>query len=382
MTDADLREVFHQRFGARPRIARAPGRVNLIGEHTDYNDGWVLPVAIERATSVAFAPAAASSLLVRSAAFPEDEVELALGVSSGKRGHWSDYVAGVLRTLEGRGVQVPGGCLLVVSDVPLGSGLSSSASLLVATTEALLALAAVNMVGEEVALFCQRVENDYVGARCGIMDPFISRLGRAGRAMLLDCRAREASFVSFPESVDLVIVDSGVRHSLADGEYNRRRSECESAVALLARAGLPVTALRDLRPGDLERARSLLPGLEFRRARHVVSENARVLDFADALGQQDLAQAGRLMADSHESLRSDFEVSCEELDLLVRIAAECDGAWGSRMTGGGFGGCTINLVDAAGSADFVRAVSVAYREATGRSPAAWVSRPAAGATVD
>jgi galactokinase len=356
--------------------------VNLIGEHTDYNEGFVLPVAIELSTRVAFASVAGASVVVRSSAFPADEVEIPVGVRGAKRGHWSDYVCGVLRALEARSVSVPPAGLLIDSDLPLGSGLSSSASLEVATAGALLEIAARELPKEEVALLCHRAENEFVGARCGIMDPFISALGRAGEAMLLDCRSRETTFVPLPDSVEIVIVSSGVRHSLASGEYNRRRVECESAVSALARTYPEIAALRDVSVPLLERAQSRLGGVEYRRARHVVTENARVLDFVAALRCVDLDRLGSLMAESHLSLRDDYEVSCAELDLLVGLAERQPGVVGARMTGGGFGGCTVNLVRAGVGGDFAGAVADGYEAETGHRPEVWRTRSAEGAGVD
>ena len=382
MTDEQLRRVHHERFGSAPALARAPGRVNLIGEHTDYNDGFVLPVAIELSTRVAFSRAAGSALVVRSTAFPDEEVALPLRRDGGRRGHWSDYVAGALRLFETEGFAVPPAALTIDGDVPLGSGLGSSASLSVAVCGALLSLVGATMPGEAVALLGQRVENEYVGARCGVMDPYVSCLGRPGQALLLDCRSHERSYVPVPASLDIVVIDSGVRHSIAGGEYNRRRAECEAAVSALRRGDPRVRALRDVTPAGVEEARTRLGDVGLRRARHVATENARVRAFAGALRAGDFSGIGRLMAASHESLRRDFEVSCAELDLLVRIAGRRPEAVGTRMTGGGFGGCTVNLVHAGCGPAFARAVAAGYARATGSPPATWITRPAAGARVD
>ncbi|MDG2308412.1 MAG: galactokinase [Candidatus Binatia bacterium] len=381
MRDVDLKEAFRARFGADPRSSSAPGRVNLIGEHTDYNEGWVLPVAIGLGTRVAFGPASGGGLTVVSTAFPDESVEIPLGVAPARRNHWSDYVHGVLRELEAASVTVPPAALLVDSDVPLGAGLSSSASLEVATAWALLALADHGMAPTEVALLCQRAENDFVGTRCGIMDMFISCLGREGQALLLDCRSREVSYVGIPDSTEIVIVNSGVRHSLAAGEYNRRRAQCESAVATLARANPAIGSLRDVAAGDLDRVDSLLGGVERRRARHVVTENARVQGFVTALLAGDLTTAGGLLDESHRSLRDDYEVSCPELDSLVDLAHRRPALLGARMTGGGFGGCTVNLVRAGQGRLFLDGLTSDYREQTGRALEGWITRPAPGAYV-
>ncbi len=382
MIDDELRAEFRARFDREARISRAPGRVNLIGEHTDYNDGFVLPVAIELSTRVAFAPLAGSELVVRSTAFEGDEARLALGTREPRRGHWSDYVAGLLRTLEAESVPVPPAGLLLDSDVPLGGGLSSSASLGVSVARALLALAGVSRSREDVARLCQRAENDFVGTQCGIMDPFISCFGRAGHALLLDCRSLETSWVPIPPAIEIVILHSGVRHALADGGYNERRAECEAAVEALRRSDASVRSLRDVDEEKLGSIRAALEDIPYRRARHVVGENARVRAFEAALRRADLDEVGRLLAASHQSLRDDFEVSCAELDLLVDLATRAPGVIGARMTGGGFGGCTVNLVRAGTGPQFASSVVASYARETGRESACWITGAAAGARVD
>lgn len=386
-----LREHFRRRHGREPRFAHAPGRVNLIGEHTDYNDGFALPVAIDLWTSVAFAPREEARWLVRSESFaigvegaPGDQVELR--PDEGPRVHWSDYPTGVLRMLLETGVRVPGATLEFASDVPAGAGLSSSAALEVATANALLALAGEERDGAEIALLCQRAENEFVGMRCGIMDQLVSCLGRAGEAMLLDCRTRAVRFVPLPTGVDLVIVSSMVRHALAAGEYNARRSECEEAARILAEeAGRDASrppSLRDATLADVEHSRSRMTDRVFRRARHVVTENERVLETVEALAVGDLERVGGAMARSHASLRDDFEVSCRELDSLVEIASSEPGVVGARMTGGGFGGCTVNLVRSASTRSFCEAVCERQAAATGQAPDLWVTSAVSGARVE
>jgi len=382
VTEDELRHAFQARFGSVPRVSRAPGRVNLIGEHTDYNQGFVLPLAIELVTRVAFAATDGAHLVVHSTAFEGDPVEIPLGGTHANHGHWSDHVWAVLQALEEDGVTVPSAALLIDSDVPVGSGLGSSAALEVAAARALLSLARGDRSPEEVALLCQRAENDFVGVRCGIMDPLIACLGREGRAMLLDCRSREASFVWLPPGLEIVIVDTGVHHSLAAGEYNRRRDECESAVAILAHADPAICSLRDLTPSSLEDAAARLDPRQLGRARHVVTENARVLDFVAALEAGDLARAGRLLAESQRSLREDYEVSCAELDLLVELARAQPALVGARMTGGGFGGCTVNLVRAGQGREFSRSIAADYQGRTGRLPEVWTTGAGGGATID
>lgn len=382
MTDDALRDEFRRRFGVEPRISRAPGRVNLIGEHTDYNDGFVLPVAIQRSTRVAFAPLDQADVLVRSSAFEDDEdVRITLGERGERREHWSDYVHGVVRVLEDAAVSIRPAALLIDSDVPLGSGLSSSASLEVATANAFLSLCGVFMSPEDVALACQRAENEFVGTQCGIMDQFIACLGREGHALLLDCRSRETSFVPIPRSLEILVMNSGVRHALADGEYNLRRAECLRAVDGIRARAPAVRSLRDVTAVDLEGARRGLDDVAFRRARHVVTENARVLALAEALRRDDSAAIGLAMAASHESLRTDFEVSCAELDLLVDLATAHSDVVGARMTGGGFGGCTVNLVRAGQGALISRTVSADYEKETGRRAQMWVTTADGAAQV-
>lgn len=382
MTEDALRREFRDRFGSEPRVSRAPGRVNLIGEHTDYNDGLVLPIAIGMSTRVAFAPVQGRDLIVRSTAFPRPEVRLAVGGDRVSRGDWSDYVQGVLWSLEAASVRVPAAALWIDSDVPLGAGLSSSASLEVAVGGALLALAERSMSGEELALACQRAESEFVGTRCGIMDPFVSRLGRDGAALLLDCRSHEVTAVPMPPSVEVLLVHSGVRHDLAAGEYNRRRAECEAAIGVLSALDPRVGSLRDVDPPLLERARRRLGRVAYRRVRHVVGENARVLAFVEDLRAADFEAAGRRLFASHASLRDDYDVSCAELDALVEIAREQEAVLGARLTGGGFGGCTLNLVRAGHGPLAGDRIAAEYERKTGRRPRRWVTRAAAGATVD
>jgi len=269
--------------------------------------------------------------------------------------------------------------LAIESDVPAGGGLSSSAALEVAVARALLALAGAERGEIAIARLCQRAENEFVGARCGIMDQLVSLSGRAGHALLLDCRTLASRHVALPESVAIVVVDSGVRHALAAGEYNRRREECDEAVRIIAVRRPEVVSLRDLTPADLGKLGDVLPPLLARRSRHVVTENARVTATAAALENGRLDELGELLGDSHASLARDFEVSSPELDLLVRLARGVPGCLGARMTGGGFGGCTVNLVRAERVAPFAEAVRGGYRREDGRDAAVYVCRASDGA---
>jgi galactokinase len=374
-----MQESYLSRYGRPARIFRAPGRVNLIGEHTDYNDGFVMPAAIDFYTWVAFAPREDRKLV----AYSENVAEVAdfdLDEPSPRpRHHWSDYVFGVAVILEQAGERLRGADLLILGDVPLGAGLSSSASIEVATGCALLNNSGLAVDLVALAKLCQKAENNYVGMRCGIMDQFISCCGHAHRALMLDCRSLDFRLLPLPPEVSLVICNTMVKHALASGEYNKRRAECEAGVSRLARDLPHVRALRDVTLVDLERYGRDLPEPIFRRCRHVVSENARVMEAAEALDRGDVATFGRLMAESHHSLRDDYEVSCAELDLLVDLASQVEGVFGARMTGGGFGGCTINLVLTERIGDFRRAVGRRYEQATGRAPEIYISSAAEGA---
>jgi galactokinase len=374
----ELEQKFVALFGASPRIFQAPGRVNLIGEHTDYNDGFVVPAAIGFCTRAALAPRRDRKLVVRSENFAE-QLEFDLDQFPEQRaGHWSDYVIGVAKTLAQSGAKLMGANLLVEGDVPQGAGLSSSASIEVAVGYALLDLAGEKIDLMKLALHCQGAENEFVGARCGIMDQFVSSHGEEGMALLLDCRSLEYKRLALGDGARLVICNTMIRHSIAGGEYNRRREECEAAVRYFAEHRPGVRALRDVTEIDLGTHGKGLPGTIMRRCRHVISENSRVLQAASALERNDLETFGTLMRDSHVSLRDDFDVSCSELDLMVELAGRASGVYGARMTGGGFGGCTINLVRKDCVAAFKASVSEGYERSTGRAPEIYVCSAANG----
>jgi len=375
-----LTERFTQLFEAAPRIFQAPGRVNLIGEHTDYNDGFVMPAAVGFCTRVAIAPRHDHKLVVCSENFAE-QLEFNLDELPEKGSeHWSDYVIGVAKTLSYSGSMLIGANLLIEGDVPQGAGLSSSASLEVAVGYALLDVAGDAIDLAKLALLCQKAENDFVGARCGIMDQFISSHGQDGHALLLDCRSLEHRLLPLGDEARLVICNTMVRHSISGGEYNRRRAECEAGVRCLAKHLPGVRALRDVTLSDLATYGGDLPKTIVRRCRHVISENSRVLQAASALERRDLETFGTLMRESHISLREDFEVSCAELDLMVGLAGQAPGVYGARMTGGGFGGCTINLVRNDCVAEFKTRVGDGYRHSTGRAAEIYVCSAANGVT--
>jgi galactokinase len=375
-----LRREFQAEFAREARVFSAPGRVNLIGEHTDYNDGFVLPVAIERRTFVAAAARSDRVLRVRSREQAETS-EIMLDAAPRKMGGtWLDYVEGTARSLAERGVGITGADLLIASSVPLGAGLSASASLEVSVGYALAAL--VGPLPPDrvtLALAGQAAEHEYVGTLCGIMDQYIAALGKRGQALLIDCRSLETSLVPLTlGAARLMVCDSQVKHSLASSAYNQRRAECAEGVRLLAERLPGIRALRDVTSADLERHGSALPPLLARRCRHVVGENERVQAAAAALGRGDLAAMGRLMVESHRSLQFDYEVSCPELDFLVDCALELPGVYGSRMTGGGFGGCTIALIEGSAVEHATALICSRFRERFGGEPKVFATDAADG----
>jgi galactokinase len=361
------------------RLFRAPGRVNLIGEHTDYNDGFVMPVAIDFSTLVTLFPSEHNRLEVFSESFNERVVLDLDNPPTMKRGHWSDYVFGVALMLVRAGHKLRGAYLIVRGDVPLGSGLSSSAALEVATAYALAAHSELSINRVELAKLCRKAENEFVGARVGIMDQFASLFGEVNKAIMLDCRSLEFELLPLSSDTQLVICNTMVKHELASSAYNERRSQCEEGVKGLSGLLPDVTALRDVTSAQLEEHRDALSLLVYRRCRHIVTENERVLAASEALKRSDLRSFGKLMNESHQSLRDDFEVSCEELDLMVELAKSVNGVYGARMTGGGFGGCTVNLVGHDRTEDFKRVVAEGYLKATGLEPEIYVCSAVKGA---
>jgi galactokinase len=374
-----LTSLFRKKFGTAARIFLAPGRVNLIGEHTDYNDGFVMPAAIGSYTWVAAARRGDQALKAYSAIYDE-EISLSLDALAGPpRLHWSDFVRGVAATLQDAGHRLCGANLVIHGEVPLGAGLSSSASLEVAEALALTGVSPTDVSRLELVKLCQRAEHEYVGTRCGIMDQFAASFCKKGSALLLDCRSLDYRLLPVSPNLRLVVCNSMVHHQLASGEYNLRRADCELGVKLL-QAHLPgVRALRDVDTADLERYQSVFPDRIFRRCRHVVTENQRVLKAVGALEESNAEEFGLLMYQSHASLREDYQVSCKELDLLVDLASRMPGVFGARMTGAGFGGCTVNLVRADTAADFQARIAREYTMKTGMVPAVYVCEPAEGA---
>lgn len=375
-----LRSAFKDLYKVAPRLFGAPGRVNLIGEHTDYNDGFVLPMAIDRETVVAASARNDRLVRVHSLNLGESgEFDLD-GPAEAQRGIWLDYVEGVARVLESRGALLGGADLMISSDVPVGAGLSSSAALELSVGLALVALSGAKIERVALALAGQQAEHTFVGTKCGIMDQFVAALGIAGHALLIDCRSLEVEAIPMKlGSAAVVVCDTRVKHELSSSEYNKRREECERGVELL-RESLPgIKALRDVSVAEFEQYQDRLPEPIGRRCRHVVTENERTLQAAAALRNGNLDEMGQLMARSHLSLRDDYEVSSKELDALVEIAVRVEGTLGARMTGGGFGGCTVNLVERDALLKFREVVSREYNSATDHQTDIYVVEASDGA---
>jgi galactokinase len=376
----EVRARFRARFSAESRVFRAPGRVNLIGEHTDYNDGLVMPLAIEAATLVAAAPRTDRALYAVSASEPA-EVCIDLDQPGAPRtGSWADYLQGVVRALRSRGRRLAGADLYVCSTIPRGAGLSSSAALEVAVAHALLAISGESMGALELAAACQAAEHEWVGTRCGIMDHLAVLCGEVGHAMAIDCRTLRLQMVPLPlDEVALLVTDSSVVHQLAASAYNQRRGECEAAVEALRAVAPGVRSLRDVSPSDLARWGYLLPEPLAARARHVVSEITRVEEAVAALRARDWSRLGQLLYASHASLRDEFRVSTVELDLLVETAASVRGVFGARMTGGGFGGCVITLAPREVLSSLRERMERAMLDGFGRHAPCFETRAEAGA---
>jgi galactokinase len=369
--DERARSGFRQTFGYPPgAVAVAPGRINIIGEHTDYNQGFVLPAAIDRHIAVALRLRRDARIVLRSDRY-QASIDLD-GLPVRRQGNWSDYLVGVARQIDERYDPGPGFDAFVASDIPVGSGLSSSGALAVATAVAMLAARGIEIPALETAELCQAAENGFVGARTGIMDPFTALKARGGNAILLDCRSMHDEHVPLPDGrYAFVLADSRVHHELALTAYNERRRECEAAAAALG-----LRSLRDATVADLER---IANPVERRRAQHVVSENSRVLQAADALRRRSPRGLGPLLYASHESLRLDFAVSCRELDCLVELAAGMPQVIGARMMGGGFGGCALVLVEASALNDVEQHLAEGYADEFHKSPEFYRVRSVDGA---
>jgi len=376
-----LKAQFQALYDKVPEVFSAPGRVNLIGEHTDYNEGFVLPMAIERRTYVAGAPNGTSRLRVKSLTLAQSfEIDLERP-GPRRRGSWIDYVEGTARALIERGFPVIGTDLLIDSNVPAGAGVSASAALELSVGITLSILGGTAEPDRvKLALAGQAAEHQYVGTMCGIMDQYIAAMGKTDAALLIDCRSLETQTVPIRLSgVSVLICDTRVKHELSSSEYNLRRAECLRASNILAKSVPGVRSLRDVTVADFETHATELPGVVRARCRHVVTENARTLAAVQALAAGDLSTMGKLMSESHISLRDDYQVSCEELDVAVDIATAEPGVFGSRMTGGGFGGCTVTLVENNALERVTTAVKAAFAARGWNEPELFASTACEGA---
>jgi len=381
-TAAAAAAAFRKRFKSEPAgIAFAPGRVNIIGEHTDYNDGFVLPCAIDLATAIAFAPRPDGRVRIYSDMVTQ-EAQFAF-TEAAREGlpFWARYVWGVGMSLAERGIKADGFDGYAVATVPQGGGLSSSASFEVAVALACLGRRAKKVKKLDLVHIARRAENKYVGTNCGVMDQFACIFGKEAHAILLDCRSLKSRLIPFPQSAALVVSDTTVRHVLGESGYHRRQEECIAAAVVMAKAAKGAKNLRDVSCKQLEARASLLGDVLYRRARHVVTENQRVKEAARAMAAGDLACLGTLMTASHDSLRHDFEVSCSQLDIMVESAAGLPGHFGTRMVGGGFGGCTVSLVRKNAAKRFAEDLARRYRKATGLLPSTRIVRPGQGAAL-
>jgi len=376
---AELTALFKTRFNRIPEVlAEAPGRVNLLGEHTDYNDGFVFPAAINRSMKVLAAPRADRLVNIYSADFRQDSGFAldALEKSSGEP--WSNYLRGVADQLLKEGFPISGGDFLISGNVPVGAGLSSSAAYEVAAAAAFRELYSLDLDNIRLAILAQAAERQFVGVQCGIMDQFVSANAQAGSALFLDCRDLSHRSIPLAEGFSILVCDSDVQRALNNSAYNDRRSECEKAVEILKDEYPQATALRDISLGQLQSSRRMLNEIHYRRAYHVVSENERVLRGMELLQSGDVPAFGQLLFESHASLRDSFEVSCPELDLLVDLAARFPGTIGARMTGAGFGGCTVSLVESSRVESFIREIKSEYDIRTGRISRIYACIPSQG----
>ena len=380
--------IFHETFGSAPEhIVRAPGRVNLLGEHVDYNDGFVLPAAIDRATYIVFAPADKDfSTLVavdmdQQASFTPQTISSKTQVNGSPLPEWAQYPAGVMWSLNEEHLSTPAMNAVFASNVPRGSGLSSSASVEMTFALAWQTLSDWRLPSMQRALLGQKAENQYVGVNCGIMDQFASACGVENKLLLLDCRSLEWKTIPLPEDVSIVVADTTVRRKLTSGEYNKRRFACEEAVRLLNEDLPTIRSLRDVSVEDFNRLAGKLPEEVSKRARHVVEEIERSKQAEALLEAGNIRHFGELMNQCHISLRYLYEVSCPELDVMVHVAQSLEGCYGARLTGAGFGGCTVNLVRRAEAEPFAKALANGYESETGLGPEIYVTRASNGAEL-
>lgn len=379
-----LQQIFNEHFadtGLAKGVFSAPGRVNLIGEHTDYNDGFVLPMAIDKEIIMLAQLRNDKEVRAYSLDYNNEVIFSLVDLEFEQENMWVNYLKGVMDEYQKLDYYLQGVNLIFTGNIPRGSGLSSSAALEVVTAYMLATLNNLDIKPVEMALLCQRAENEFVGVNCGIMDQYISRLGKEGHALMIDCRSNEYELVPFTSNdYRILICNSRVERGLVDSEYNKRRKECEKAIEYFAsKVDHRVKALRDVTPEELKKYGNGLDDITYWRTKHVITENNRVLTAVVALRNKDFNTFGKLMIESHTSLRDDYQVSCKELDILVDLAMAQEGILGARMTGAGFGGCTVNLVHKDKVEEFITNVSRGYQEKTGIEPEIYVSIPADGA---
>lgn len=383
MPDQQLIDTFTHYIGVPPTLlVRSPGRVNLIGDHTDYNEGWALPAALNMSTLIAVRPRTDGILHTIALRMPDTEDIVPLNQLDPHQGPpWTHYVRGVAALLQAAGYPLPGVDMLITGDLPLGSGLSSSASLEMGVAVALLALISARIDGKALARLGQRVENEIIGLQSGIMDQLAVLGGVAGHALLLDCRTLDTTPVPIPPDVRIIVIDSTVPRTLSGSGYNQRRSECTSALEKLRAVQPDLQALRDATPDVLAAATGRLTPIETRRVRHVITEDQRVLESVAALQRGDVSAFGQLMVASHRSLRDDYEVSVAPIDTLVDIALATPGILGARITGGGFGGCVVALAEAARAEAAAAAITATYQRTTSQAGVAYICLPESGTHI-
>lgn len=379
ISHSELTSAHAARFGSEGSLFSAPARVNLIGEHTDYTGGFVLPLAIDFETVAVVSPRTDNKAVLYSMNFKEEVSFDLTSLAPPKKKHWSDYGMGVVWALQQEGIEIPGFNLTVDGNVPLGAGLSSSASVEVAVCMAVLSLTGTTLPGEKIAILCRKAENDYAHSPCGIMDQFVITNAVEEKALLLDCRSLDFYLLPLGSDTKIVIANSMVKHSIGDGEYGDRRGEVEAGQAVLHKMVPQIKMLRDATLDDLKEARGKMSDASFRRCRHIITENARVIEARSALSGGDMRRFGDLMFAAHASMRDDFEASCPEVDKLVNIAHALPGCIGARITGGGFGGCTVNLVEGDAAEAFAVQLKQKYKEATGIDSDIYVCQAVDGA---
>ncbi|MFZ9687991.1 MAG: galactokinase [Chitinophagaceae bacterium] len=379
MSKEALSKIFGEIFQGVPRFFKAPGRINLIGEHTDYNEGYVLPAGIDKYCSIAISPAAGKISTVMAMDLSE-KFSFHLVPGQPTSSHWINYIWGVMKAMQKRGLHIPPFEAVIQSDVPVGAGLSSSAALEVVFARAFNDIFNFNLTEIEITRIAKEAENNFVGLQCGIMDMFASVHAKKNHAIKLDCRSLDFEYVPLNlGSNKIVLFDTSIKHELASSEYNLRRLECEAAVKKINAAGINATALRDVSIEQVNAAESILSAQEFKRAKYVVEENDRLNNFIKAIQINDFAQAGNLLYATHQGLKDDYQVSCEALDFLVDFTKSLDAVWGGRMMGGGFGGCTINLVQESAIEEVVQLVTSAYFKKFGLNPKYYIASTGDGA---